>query len=456
MNPFVACGWWILHVLGSHPIQLTTIPMRSKPWRKRFLLHQSTQRWWCQSLFCCFALGPLLLTLAFVSLSKTPWYQDYQRHLWEERLSLNLDLDVHLSSIEFPSPRQFRIHGMRCFHPETKQWIANIDRLDGRMSVENSLRPTWMVDVWKPEINGLELDSAIQVVHRWFICRPQRSTSFLGFTVHNAAITNRYAQSGNVALQQVNIALKPTESETRIELEFLMANTMSTEPAKLRVFRKHDASPPITHWDFVTSKMQVPCDVLSPRFESLKMLGENATFQGRVYGRETEYEWDARILGTFRSVNLATLSTDVGGPISGTGMLDVHSANIRNGQVLAADVGIAALEGVARRDWVLGAIDTFGLGQFYNHSFIAAVRASVDPVRINQLGMRIQYQDGAIQLLGNLSRPLPSGESVLLQTLSGVVYGHPERGAPVGVDKLTDWLRGLRPEIDAPRTASNR
>ena len=303
-------------------------PMPSKAWRKQFRFHESTQRALCRIVFVCLALIPMMLIVGYSALRITPWYQSYQKNLWEQRISDNLGVIVRFSSIEFPSPDRFRAHDLIFEHPETGREILSVAHVHASMD-----RSGWTVELLKPALNAQQLQSATQVIHDWFLCRPQKSASLLHLLVPELMV---YDGLSETKFQQVDVGILPTEKTTTLMVKFLLDGQKFAKPAILKVERNHALEAPESTWWLVTNDVSIPCRIFTEQLPIVQYLGGQSRFQGTMVWTQKEKGWIAEIKdGNFTSVDLNSATSSIGSPVRGDANLKLN-AYFNNGTIVEA------------------------------------------------------------------------------------------------------------------------
>ena len=297
--------------------------MPANPRNKRLRFHESTQRALCRMVFLWLALVPVLCVASYSTLRLTPWYQGYQKDFWQRRLSDNLGVDVQFRSIEFPSPNQFRAYGLVCFNPETSREILNVAQANVAMD-----RSGWSVDLVSPELNGQQIQSAMQSVHDWFLCRPQKTASLLKLSVPELVVDDG---PNKLKFQNVEVGLKPSDSTSTLIVTFLIDGQKSLRPASLRVDRDHIEES--TKWSIESRDVSIPCRMLSERFSALQYLGAKASFRGTIGWWQKKQNWRTSIRGDVQSVDLALASFPFHNPLQGFGELRIDQADVIDGDV---------------------------------------------------------------------------------------------------------------------------
>lgn len=254
---------------------------------------------------------------------QTPWYRSETKKKWECRLSENLGVAVTLDAIEFPTPNQFRTYGLVCANPETGREILRVAQANVEID-----RNGWSVDLFAPRLNGAELQNAMTFVDNGFVRRPQKIASLLKLSLPELIIED----GGNeLRLQKVEVGLKPSDTASLLKVAFAIEGQRHNAPATFRIDRNHvDES---TRWQIDTHELQIPCNVMSERFPSIRHLGHLAQFQGRIDWTQTKENWEAQIDGTVYDVDMGKASLPLQHPLNGFGKLKIKTASILGGEL---------------------------------------------------------------------------------------------------------------------------
>ena len=316
-------------------------------------MHESTQRELCRLIFIFLGLIPLIAIASFSVIRNTPWYQRFQKEQWQQRISDDLGVEVRISSIEFPGPDRIRARNLVCLHPETGKKILTVSQVNASRD-----RAGWTVDLVSPELNGPQIQNAMQVIHDWFICRPQKSASLLNLSVPELLVRN---EDGNTKLQHIEVGLKPTESVSSLFIKFSIEGQPFAEPNFLKIERNHAIDTPTTLVKLISNN-SIPCRVLSQRFPSFLYLGDQAGFRGTMAWAYSDQHWETSINGIFTSIDFAVATSRIGSPIRGAGDLSI-AARFADSGLLEANGSIISIgsSGTVNAEWFQRALQLLGL-----------------------------------------------------------------------------------------------
>ena len=401
--------------------------MPSKPWRKRIRIHESTQRELCRVIFLVLALIPLVFVACYSFVRITPWYQSYQKELWQRRISDNLGVNVRFSSIEFPSPERFRAHNFVCLHPETGKQILKVDKINAAMD-----RSGWTVDLVSPELNGPQIQSAMQVIHDWFLCRPQKSASLLRLSLPEMLVFDGVE---NTKFQNVEVGLQPTETASSLYLKFSIAGQNFSESSTLVIKRHHALACPTTHLELISNDISIPCRLLAKRFPTLHELGNDAGFRGTMAWTQNDQNWDANITGVFESVDLGIVTAPIGSPIRGKANLLIDQALIADDRLLVAkgSLDMSGTNGTAETEWVHRTRDAFRL-----HAQESLWKLENKTARIDRLAVQFELAPNGLKLEGKI-RPADPGwpNNIAMIVDKSAIIGSSTR---IPLKTVSDWL----------------
>jgi len=410
-------------------------------------------------VFVLFAFLPLVGMAAYSLVRRTPWYESYQNQLWQQRISDNLGVSVRFSSIEFPSPEHFRAHDLVCVHPETNREILKIKRVDAAMD-----QTGWTVDLVTPTLNGPEIQSAMQVVHDWFLCRPQKSASLLKLSVPEISVFDGVS---NTLFKNVEVGVKPTESISTLLVKFSIEGQQfsNPKPAYLKVEREHMLESPRTNWEVVSDDIAIPCRVLGKRFPALSSLGQNASFRGTMRQTQDDLHWNAKISGVFDSVDLGMLTSPIGAPVRGLANLKVGCALLCDGRLDLARGSFEAIRsGSVETDWVRHTRQLFGLPWESSLDLVSSKNIPMDAI-----GVGFEFDSRGLLLSGLMklqNAEQPEIEIALLldgKAVKGSGNIHPlttvldwlKSPSGTGNQEMARFLSRTLP-MQSPRVASDR
>ena len=131
--------------------------------------------------------------------------------------------------------------------------------------------------------------------------------------------------------------------QTNLILRFRLVGADTPEPARLRITRNRQLSPPATGIELYTGDGELPCRLLAMGFGDLGSLGPRCRFRGYVWADETPDGWEGELTGQLVELDLGSLIGDhFPHRLSGVGQATVQSARFS---------ARAAWKSLAPRSW---------------------------------------------------------------------------------------------------------
>jgi hypothetical protein len=312
--------------------------------KKLFALHETTQRRGCRFLLLALGIGPFVVFVFLSWVVATPWYREAQRQQWETQISDSLGIHVRAESLCWTAPQQFHATSVQLLHPETGVMMARMARVDGLMNAKG-----WSLIVDTPVIDGEQIDQGLQVVHDWFLCRPEKSSRLLalavpgGITIHHGVESTR--------MERIELLLRPSSNVSMIQAKLQLEGQPFGEVV-LQVTRDHAPEVTSTKVELLSSNTWIPCAAMSDRFPKLTLLGKQARFRGVVRSEITPDQWDASVSGEIHQVDWNAVTAPLGSPIRSQGILVLDQVNVRDGRILRAHGEVRCEGGTASRSWL--------------------------------------------------------------------------------------------------------
>jgi hypothetical protein len=345
--------------------------------------------------------------------------------------------------------------------PETGQMIFRCRLLEivcGQQSdPQGQRRATLTMTASQPEVEAAALD-------RIWRCLQRALEGFSGpleadLQLAAAEMTLRAADNSQT-LTDVKGAVENLPGGMHAQLDFRLAGAETPEPARIRVVRNRQVSPPASGFELHTGGGELPCTVLAMGLDELKPLGPHCRFRGYIWANETPDGWQGEVTGQLVELDLGGLVTDhFPYKLAGSGEVTIQSARFRRGRLEEGSAIVVAGPGMIDRSLLTAAIDRLGLaagteplpaGELVPYEQLA-FSATLDAQGL-RLGGRCTaaepgtiLSDGRNRLLGEpVEQPAPA--VALVQTLV------PQNAVQVPAGRQTDWLlRHLpMPEVTPP------
>jgi hypothetical protein len=404
------------------------MPIQPRKKKKR-RLHESTAKSICRLAFLGLTFLPVVLVVMYGCCSWTPWYREYQRDLWQHRISSNLGVDVRFAKIDFPSPHSFCASEFTCLHPETGKEILRARLVEGVMD-----RSGWTVGLKSPELNGSQLQSALQVVHDWFLCRPQKSASLLKLSLPELTV---YDAVSKAKFEDVEIGIKPTVETSAVYVKFSMEGHKFAVPSFLVVERNHALDAPLTKWELRSNEVAIPCRFVTSRFPALSSLGPQATFRGKIAWAQNDATWLASLQGDFDQVQFANLTSSLGSPIRGLAKLSIQQAEIVDSKIQQVQGSIQLTEpqneGQINMDWLTST--RWDLQLLADKSLNQTADRPILPLQ--RLGLDFMLNSQGLSITGQIKPDVPGWPNIAMEVDGKCVCG---TNRIVPLEQVSTWL----------------
>jgi hypothetical protein len=415
-------------------------------------LHDTTRRRVCIAGFILLGLLPALLIGG--------WCAD--RHLpgcardEAERLGRQLGLAVKLKGISHLRPGVMLYQDIELADPETGETMLRCPTLEiaCRHQIDESGQPRSMLEViaTQPEVEAASLSRS----WRWLLQLLEGKPDLWENDVHFSAAQLTLKAERSQTLSDVEGLMETLPVGTRAEVNFRLAGTDTPEPARIRVVRNRQSSPPASGFELYTGGGELPCNVLAMGVSELKPLGPRCRFHGYIWANETPDGWNGEVTGQLVELNLGDLVADhFPHHLSGIGEATIQSARFRRGRLEEGSAILAAGPGTIDRSLAAAAMEHLGLVQGtepfpdkerieYDH---LAISVTLDAQGLRLRGCCPEAESGTIlsDSRGRLLGESPQGAepiAALVQTLA------PPSALQVPTGRQTDWLLRHLPAAD--------
>lgn len=363
------------------------IPKSIIPFRR---LHESTRRQGCRLALIGLGFLPLSLLLFFSAVSSMSWYRDWEKHAWEQRVSRTLGIDVSAKDFRWTAPYQFHADQVEIRDPETHAILGCVGGIDGMMKTQG-----WSVILDAPAIDGEQLDRGIDVLHDWFLCRPQTSSQLLAMAIPNGMTIHHGLHK--TALHRIDIVFRPSERVSAIQAKWQLEGQPFGE-VSLHISREHSSEDSTTRMELSSPSTWLPCSIAEDRFPFLQWMGQGAKFRGVVQYRESRRTWDAMLAGEVQDLDLGGMTSSIGSALQGTGALVLKDLHVRDGRILKATGDFRSQAGRANRKWLQRVAEILKMPALWEAD-------SGDAVPIDQTGFEFALDPSGIRLVGTLPSP---------------------------------------------------
>jgi hypothetical protein len=239
----------------------------------------------------------------------------------------------------------------------------------------------------QPEVEAASLDRIWKCLQRALESSPEQLDADLQLS---AAELTLCAAEGSQTLTDVEGLMETLSAGTHAQLHFRLVGTNTPEPARLRLVRNRQVSPPEGGFELYTGGGELPCNVLAMGLPELKPLGPRCRFRGYIWANETPDGWDGEVTGQLVGLDLGSLITDhFPHRISGIGEATIQRARFSHGRLEEGSGILAVGPGMIDRSLLAAAVNRLGL-------VVASDLLPLTPAEGRDEGGRLSYDQLAL------------------------------------------------------------
>jgi len=373
-------------------------------------LHESTRRRLCRTGFWALCIAPTLLVAGWIVSVRS----DRFRQAHEQAISVQTGLKANLAKVTCPRPGHTLYEGLELADAETGELLLSIRILEVADDGE-SLSLTCS----QPEIHGGRLDSCGQVLLR------QLRSDNLPKALHiSAGELTLHGPGGARTFTDVEARLESAATGPQAAVSFRLAGSPVAEPAKFRVLRNRQTTPPCTGFELHTGGYELPTSLLAGIWPGVAEIGSGSHFRGSLWVTENPLGSDAELTGKLSGIDLDAIVTDrFPHKLSGQAELTIEKARFRQGRLEEAAGSLAAGPGLVGRSLVTALAQTmeFSAGQ--------APPTLASALPYNQLALAFAVDSRGIMLHGQC-RQAAAG-AVFIHQQTTLLSEPPQRPQPV-------------------------
>jgi len=262
--------------------------MARRKTNSKWQIHESSQRGLCRAAFVLLGVAPLLSVIAIAIAQFIPAYQEYRAIAWSTWLSGRLGVDVQVAAIELLAPERYVLHGLRLSHPESRSSLGRI-----RSIAVSRKAAVWSIQLDQPEFETRQLSATWQMIHDWFVCRPQSAQPAIRIECPELRLRELDQEQ---SLEQIVVEIYSQAERTIVGAEFRMpATEPNSKPVQLRIVRQHSDRHLSTILDLESGPTGLPCSLVAPVFPFVQRLGDRAIFLGKLSLYQRNNAWQANV-----------------------------------------------------------------------------------------------------------------------------------------------------------------
>ncbi len=394
-------------------------------------MHDRTRRLLCRLGFLLFCVAPTLGVAMWIGVVRSPAYLAACKAECERQLSDTLGLAVSIQDMRRLLQGVTILDGVVLTESETAHPIARIRHLefgrqDGQLIVLAS----------QPEIEGQQIWRLWEALHER-VLRARRAAA-IDAQFHAGEVTIFQGDGrGATTLTDVVSQLTTTAAGPQATIEFREASLQMTDKAQLRITRNRQVKPPATRWALNTRSTALPCSLLADYLESLRNVGQQATFQGTIEAMPTAEGWEGEIVGRFVDVDLDLVFERHKLPhkLAGAAEVVFRRASFRAGRLIDAAGDLACTGGVVSRSLLYEANQSLGL---VADSRLLTPQANI-MIGFRELRLGFTLDQGGIQIAGQCQS---AGDGVVMTDVGGPLLSNQSRETI----QVTALVRALAPD----------
>ena len=416
-------------------------------------LHDRTRRRICLAAFVLLGVMPALLASGWCVSRHLPGRAETEA----EQLSRQLGLDVKLGGLKYLRPGAALYENLEISDPETGKPIFRCRALEEvakrQTGQQGQSRAAVLLSVSQPQVEAASLPRVWQCLERMLEGSSARLDADLQFSATELTLC---AAGESQTLTGVAGLIEALPGGTSAQLHFRLVGADTPEPARIRLVRNRQVSPPRSGFELYTGDGELPCNVLAMGLAELKPLGPRCRFRGYIWANETPDGWEGEVTGQLAELDLGNLVSDhFPHHLSGIGAATIQRARFRHGRLEEGAVVLVAGPGTIDRSLLVAAVTRLGLvaAPALSAQLAADGQTDGDRVRYDELalsatldveGLRLHgrcaaaepgtiLSDGRGRLLGEPLREMQT-VAALVQTLV------PQSAVQVPASRQTDWL----------------
>lgn len=398
-------------------------------------LHDRTRRQIALAIF--FALG-VLPTLAVTAWGLW-WRSAWHARAEAERLGWQLGLHVTLGAVRHPRPGVVVYEGLQLREPETNQPVFRCRAIEARAmqsaGASEGPRAALHLRFAQPEINAAQWGEVWRLVDRVLSCRAGLADRDLAVAAEQLTLA---ASPQSQRLVEVQGKLERQPAGTEAEVRFRLGAQTESQPARLRVLRSRQMTPPTTALELDTSGHPLPCPLLAIGLGGFGRLGPPAQFCGTLWATLSREGPSGELSGHFSPVDLDCLVSDrPPHQLTGTADIQLDVARFSQGRLQEAAGSVRAGPGLVSRSLLEIAVQRLGLGAGPGFDDVDQI------LRYDRLSVAFACDEAGLRLGGGTSG---GAAGAILAGRRGAILREPQPASPPL--SLETVVRAFHPAAD--------
>ncbi len=305
----------------------------------KWQMHESSQRGLCRGAFVLLGVLPLVFVVGLSIAQFIPAYQERRANDWSAWLSARLGVDVQVAAVESLAPERYVLHGLKLSHPESRAALGRV-----RSVAVSRLENGWKVKLSEPELETRQLAATWQMIHDWFVCRPQAAAPPLRIECDALRI---HEVDSDESLNQISIDIYAQAERTVVGAQFRMPTASpDSKPSIMRIVRQHGDRHLSTVMELDSGLNALPVSLIAPVFPLVQSLGQHAVFQGRLAVHQRNKAWQVSVSQSwFAGVDFGQLTSRIASRITGDGWIWCEGLNVTDRGLQTAAGGVMVKHG---------------------------------------------------------------------------------------------------------------
>ncbi|MFZ5832053.1 MAG: hypothetical protein ACOY3P_18365 [Planctomycetota bacterium] len=319
---------------------------------RTFQLHDRSRRLIGLLGFFVLCLLPTAATLAWCATAQWPGRAASEAR----RLGRALRLRVALNSVEDLRPGARRYGGLALADPETAQPLLRAAVLEQIWSGRTHAgRPVLLLRAPNVEV------AAAGVERLWpLIDRELKAESGSDIDVRWEVGSLRIVDAAqNATLVEVRGLMEEMRDGAQAQTEFRVPDVGMSQPARVRLVRNRQTTPPQTGVEMDTAGASLPCGLLAMAWPELRPLGWQSCFRGYVWANDGVAGPSGEVIGQLTDVPLGRLLSGSGTDVDAA--ITIHTIRFRDGRVDEAAATLSAGPGMMPRSFLENAAERLKL-----------------------------------------------------------------------------------------------
>lgn len=345
-----------------------------------------------------------------------------------DRLGAQLGLRVTLGAVEHSRPGVVRYRNVQLLDPETGRLVARCDTIDASWQQTSGRFPALRLEPVGLELALEQREELLRLYAQVTQSRTVLAEPCLRIAAAKATMT--FGPDRQV-LEDVQVAMDTLPQGVQTEIIFRLAELGMVEPARLRLGRNRQTTPPADGFEFSTGSAALPCRWLGALLPMLHRLGPESRVVGSLSAHQGSDGWQGEFRGQVVQIDLkALLDPYSPNQLVGVAQATIHQATFRRNRLEEARGVLFSGPGWIGRSLVGSAV------QRLNLALLAELASPGEFIRFEQLGVAFALDRNGVRLQGQCAGP---ATGVILADQNQALLGNrSEQPLPPGA--LVQWL----------------